>query len=279
MFIFFKTYPNSIGATLVSIFGSVFLSYGVIGLFVEPASGASCLLVGGVLMFWGKKISEHKAKKQQLQADEKQGIINGQAVQVNNAPAYTQAIPAAPYSAPAASQTAPYIYPASTISSGAAKTPDPALTPDAYFSTGMDLQRKNQHLPATVAFRKGLASASSRDDIWNALGISYRALGQYQDAINAYNTAISLNPGRGLYKCNLGIAYLSMGDAVSSIPYFQQGLPGMQTENAPEFPTSLANYGLALGKCGMINDALSCIQEAERLGYPNGDAIRKMIQQ
>jgi tetratricopeptide (TPR) repeat protein len=54
------------------------------------------------------------------------------------------------------------------------------------------------------------------------MGISYSALGQYDDAISSIDKAIEMNPEKGSYYYGRGSAHLLAGEKESAIADFKQ---------------------------------------------------------
>lgn len=61
-------------------------------------------------------------------------------------------------------------------------------------------------------------------DIWNELGNTYFKAGSYDEAIDAYNKAIELNPRFGWAYSSLALAYTRKGRLAEAIPLFQKSI-------------------------------------------------------
>src|SRR5688572_21481731 len=61
-------------------------------------------------------------------------------------------------------------------------------------------------------------------DIWNELGNTYFKAGAYDEAIDAYNKAIGLNPKFGWSYSNLALAYTRKGRLSEAIPLYQKSI-------------------------------------------------------
>jgi cytochrome c-type biogenesis protein CcmH/NrfG len=72
---------------------------------------------------------------------------------------------------------------------------------NAYFDS-------DQPGPSADAYNKALAIDGSSPDVRTDLGIMYRALGKYQEAIAEFRKAISLDPKHQNSRMNLGVVYL-----------------------------------------------------------------------
>ena len=89
---------------------------------------------------------------------------------------------------------------------------------------------------------------------------------------------MELEPQNALYVSNCAIALMSGDNAREALGMFEKALPMLRQENSPNYATVLANYALALGKCGYSDNAVRCLREAEQMGYPNVAIIRTELE-
>ena len=120
---------------------------------------------------------------------------------------------------------------------------------------------------------KALTNALDYDDknavVWNDLGRAYRRMGEYQQAIDCYKKTIELNPDFPYGYCNMGVALIGTKDYEGAVRYLQTGI-SMTDKDDSEYPTQLANYGVALGLAGNKKEGRKMIVKAEMMGYKRG---------
>jgi tetratricopeptide (TPR) repeat protein len=109
---------------------------------------------------------------------------------------------------------------------------------------------------------------------WVKLGRAYRMTNFFDKAIECYNKAISIDPAYPQSYANIGAVYLVKKDYAKAIEFYEKGISLFSTDDN-EFPTVLANYGLAVAMSGDKKKAAKLINDAERKGYPNATAARK----
>jgi tetratricopeptide (TPR) repeat protein len=57
---------------------------------------------------------------------------------------------------------------------------------------------------------------------WDTLGGNYKALGQYEEAINAYRRAVSLDSSKAFYFHHLGLVFAAVGNNEDAIGAFER---------------------------------------------------------
>ena len=115
-------------------------------------------------------------------------------------------------------------------------------------------------------------------EIRNLEGIAWRNLGDCGQAFTCYQKAMELEPDNPVFISNAAIARMSGGDAQEALSLFERALPLLKRANNANYPSALANYALALAKCGYSENAVRCLREAEQLGYPNVAGLRSMLE-
>ena len=111
--------------------------------------------------------------------------------------------------------------------------------------------------------------------VWVKLGRAYRECGLHDKALECYNKAISLDPNFPTAYSNIGAIFLFKKDYQRALEYYEKGME-LISEDDTDYPTVLANYAMALAFTGDKNRASSLMNEAEKRGYKNGAAARKM---
>jgi tetratricopeptide (TPR) repeat protein len=105
--------------------------------------------------------------------------------------------------------------------------------------------------------------------IWNALGVSYRMMGRYDDAIKAFGNALKHAPTIGdesMTYVRRGIVWFSKGEPRIAIADFDQAASGTTNDPRPEFWK-----GLVLARQGRYREAVTAYSNSLRLygGYTN----------
>lgn len=116
---------------------------------------------------------------------------------------------------------------------------------------------------------------------WVKLGRAYRAGNAFDKAIECYNKAIELDPGYAVSYSNIGAIYLIKGEYASAKSYYEKALSlfskdDMDSPITTDYPTTLANYAVAVAKLGDKKKAAKLINEAEKRGYENAANARKI---
>ncbi len=99
----------------------------------------------------------------------------------------------------------------------------------------------------------------------NIAGACYAALGQPNDAVEAYNRALKLNPYNPEFHNNLGDALNSVGRHSEAISALNRAI-GIRSD----FPEALTNLGNALSSLNRQSEAIPHLKKALKLrpGYP-----------
>lgn len=122
-----------------------------------------------------------------------------------------------------------------------------------------DKAAKKQRFPEAIAhLREAVAIFPEYLEAWNNLGVRYMHLRQFDDAVNAFGTALRIEPGAALARANLAIVLVTM-----------QRYAEAETEarEALQLDPSLlqASYALGLswaGRGDCRSDAIRHLQEA-----------------
>lgn len=111
--------------------------------------------------------------------------------------------------------------------------------------------------------------------VWVKLGKAYRECDMQDEALECYNKAISIDPDFPTAYSNIGTIFILRGDYQAALEKFEKALSLMSTKDG-DYPTVLANYGVAVGNTGDKKQAAILINKAENQGYPNAVEARKM---
>lgn len=96
---------------------------------------------------------------------------------------------------------------------------------DASVRLGSIYQRKNDHAQAIRLFKRALSgNLPECYRIYNNMGVSYRALGSSDDAVDCFEKALKLNSNYAPACYNLGIEYHLKGKLEASILFLEQAV-------------------------------------------------------
>lgn len=105
--------------------------------------------------------------------------------------------------------------------------------------------------------RVALAKHPSSFVLWNVLGTAYKALGELDQAISAYQHALHINSDYAPAHNNMGNALKGHGNLVGAIQYYNKALALDSNYFAAQF-----NLGAALRAEGRIDDAIIAYERA-----------------
>lgn len=108
-------------------------------------------------------------------------------------------------------------------------------------------------------------------DIWNELGNTYFKAGALDQAIDAYNKAIELNPRFGWSYSNLALAYTRKGRLSDAIPLYQKSIE-LLADKADQ-AISWNRLGDAYRLLNEYDNAAAAYETADRLSPPNRAAL------
>ncbi|KAM3146172.1 hypothetical protein pb186bvf_001829 [Paramecium bursaria] len=154
---------------------------------------------------------------------------------------------------------------------------DPDTQVPAYMSKGQTLQKMNKHQLALQCFEKVQQVSSKMPELHIARGIinllislgdSYWSLEQFQDAINAYNDAIKIDPENKQAMNGKGLVYLELKDIQKSIKWFDKAI-----KFDPNYPSPYNNKGNAYREAKDYDKALEFYEKALNLDPKYIDAL------
>ena len=94
----------------------------------------------------------------------------------------------------------------------------------------------------------------------NNLGVIYAAQGQYQKALDHYNTTIKLNPVYHLAYNNIGVAYVLLNQPQKAIDYYKKAI-----ELKPDYMEATYNLAAAYSKLEKNNEAAEYFRKVVQL--------------
>jgi len=108
--------------------------------------------------------------------------------------------------------------------------------------------------------------------IWNELGNIFVKAGSYDEAIDAYQKAIRIDPGFAWPYSNLALAHAHKGNFVEAIPLYKKSIE-LFTENK-EKAVSWDRLGDAYRRLNVYKDAIAAYEIAKKLSLKDGDTPR-----
>ncbi len=107
------------------------------------------------------------------------------------------------------------------------------------YNQGSRRLNEGKYADALLLFEQAVKESRGNVDAWDHMGVCYRRLGQFDKAIQAYQTSISINPSNPVPYGNLGLIYGHMlKDYKQALSYYRKCL-----ELAPTDPEGF--YGAA----------------------------------
>lgn len=122
---------------------------------------------------------------------------------------------------------------------------------------------------------KALELDEERAVSWVKLGRAYRVCNFHDKALECYRRAEIIEPQNAQTYTNMGAVYLVQQRYQEAAEYYEKGL-SLISELDVDYPVVLANYAIVVAKNGNKKKAAKLMNEAERKGYANSAAARKM---
>lgn len=141
-----------------------------------------------------------------------------------------------------------------------------------HYRLGCYLQERGRHKPAIEAFKEALSIDSNYAKAYNAMGVSYDFLADYQKAAAAYAKALRIDPRLDYVVNNLGYSYYLQGKMDLAIEYLQLAVD-LDDRNA----RYLNNLGLALVRSGRGAEAEVHFEKAAALRSGGRQATEQAI--
>lgn len=107
------------------------------------------------------------------------------------------------------------------------------------------------------------------------LGRAYRVCNFPGKALECYERAEQIDPGFPQVYSNIGAVYLTQKEYERAAGYYEKAM-SLISDTDVDYPTVLANYAIVLAHTGEKRKASRFLNRAEKLGYQNGPAARKM---
>lgn len=131
--------------------------------------------------------------------------------------------------------------------------------------TGLDLNEVYQHLgqyeQAILAYQEALKINPDFYRAWYNLGMSYQSIGEYEQAIEAYRKGLSINPDAALAWNNLGTAYYRLNQYDEAIAAYRKAL-----DKQPKLVLAWSNLGItyaAEGQAVKVREVYLALRELD----------------
>lgn len=111
-------------------------------------------------------------------------------------------------------------------------------------------------------------------------GVALHRDRRFEEAIQAYQEAIRIDPMYDSAYINMGLALIQLGQLNSAVPIFQQVLTLPDREEEPASNHTLAHYNLAIifNRQGRTQEALSEVQQALDI-TPDFEQAQQLLEQ
>jgi Flp pilus assembly protein TadD len=124
--------------------------------------------------------------------------------------------------------------------------------PNSLYQQARYFQDRKKHKIAIETLKEMILIDPTSVKAYNALGVSYDALGDSPRAIESYKAALNLNPDLAYVQNNLGYSFLMQGNLDEAIAAFQKAV-SLDYRNSQYHN----NLGLAYGKSGQFDQAFA----------------------
>lgn len=130
----------------------------------------------------------------------------------------------------------------------------------AFMRKGNNLSKLGNYGEAIKAYDEAIKLDPTRTIAWNKKGLALYKLGKYSDAIQAYNEAIKVDPKDSDGWYNKGLALLELREFGEAIQAYDEAI-----RVDPKDAFSWCDKSVALGYLDKYDEAIQCINEAIKL--------------
>lgn len=125
---------------------------------------------------------------------------------------------------------------------------------------------------AVAAHEKAIELDPKSAKAWTNLGATYRRTGDFEKAESSYQKALEIDPNYPEAHASIGALYIFQGKTEESITSLEKAI-FLQNDLA----VAHANIAIAYASSGKFEQAEASLTKANSLGYPNGQALRAML--
>lgn len=122
--------------------------------------------------------------------------------------------------------------------------------PLAHYGFGLALARTSRDVDAVDEFQTALSLDPSAHYVLSDLGRSYYSIGQYNDAVDVLQRAVAADPDDTDARFYLGRIDLSLGNYAGAVDHLERVM-----DRAPHYPQAASFLGEAYGKMGRLGPA------------------------
>ena len=154
--------------------------------------------------------------------------------------------------------------------------PDEAIDAEELLDVGLKYMQINRHEQATDALERAAQFADEEgieQEAWINKGAAHAELEEFQAAIDAYREALRIDRDSehaASAETNLAYALWNSGQGEKALEHAERAV-----EIDPRFPQGWYNRGFFLLERGLAEDAVSCFDNALRLGYRNAEILEE----
>jgi Flp pilus assembly protein TadD len=128
---------------------------------------------------------------------------------------------------------------------------------ESHYELGCYMQERRKHKPAIEEFKAALRLDPNHVKAYNAMGVSYDALGNHERAVESYQAALKVYSKLDYVLNNLGYSYLLQGKTDLAVEHFKMAME-LDGQNA-RYRNNLA---LAYAKSGRYDVALAELKKS-----------------
>jgi tetratricopeptide (TPR) repeat protein len=156
------------------------------------------------------------------------------------------------------------------------QVPADAVDAEELLDVGLEYMRINRHEQATDTFERAAQFTDDEgiaQEAWVNKGAAHAELQEFQAAIDAYREALRIDDDSehaASAETNLAYALWKSGQGEKALEHAERAV-----ELDPRFPQGWYNRGFFLLERGLAEDAVSCFDNALRLGHRSADVLEE----
>jgi tetratricopeptide (TPR) repeat protein len=154
--------------------------------------------------------------------------------------------------------------------------PTEEVDAEKLLDVGIEYMRIERYEQATDALERAARFADDdgvTQEAWTNKGAAHAEMEEFQAAIDAYREALKIDSDSehaASAETNLAYALWNSGQGEKALEHAERAV-----EIDPRFPQGWYNRGFFLLERGLAEDAVSCFDNAVRLGYRNADVLEE----